>query len=362
MKRSMDAVHELLQKNRVDAFLVSKRENVRYLSGFTGSAGVILIASSHDYFITDSRYAVQSEQEIAGFHIQVLKKNEKVPERILRLLKKTRIGRLGFEPEDLRFQSFQELRKKISPIRLIPVTAGLESIRMIKSEAEVRKILKAVRRAEEAFKTVRKKIRAGISEREIALSMEGLIRRAGAARAAFDLIVSSGERSAMPHGTASEKRLMQGDLVVVDFGAECGGYFSDMTRTLFIGKRFAGKKRKIFETVLDAQNEAIRAIKPGKYLAEIDATARKMIQKAGFGKYFGHGTGHGIGLEVHELPHVAPKNRMRIREGMVFTVEPGIYIPGLGGVRIEDMVQVTVDGCRVLTTLSKGWKAVEGEV
>ncbi len=357
MKRSVDDIHQLLQKNRVDAFLVSKRENVRYLSGFTGSAGVLLITSSNSYIITDSRYATQSEQEVPGFKIHVLKKNEKILERVASLLKRRRISRLGFEPEDLRFQSFHELKKKISPVLLIPVKTGVESLRIIKSEEEVQKIIQAIRRAEEAFTSVKRRIRAGVSEREIAFLMEGFIRRAGAARVAFDLIVSSGERSAMPHGIASTKKLRNGDLVVVDFGAECDGYFSDMTRTLFLGKRFTGKKRKIFEVVREAQNEAIQAVKPGKYFAEIDATARKIIHKAGYSKYFGHGTGHGIGLEVHELPHVASKSRMRIREGMIFTIEPGIYIPGLGGVRIEDMVQATRDGYRILTSLPRGWEA-----
>lgn len=356
MKMAMDDTDLLLQKNRVDALLVTKKENIRYLSGFTGSAGAILITPPSVYFITDSRYATQSEQEVSVCRIQILKKNEKVLERVVSLLKKRKISRLGFEPEDMRFQSFQELKKKVSPVRLIPIKAGIETLRIIKSEEEVQKIIQAIRRAEEAFIKVRSHIRAGISEREVALSMEGAIRRAGAARVAFDLIVSSGERSAMPHGIATTRRLGQGDLVVIDFGAECDGYFSDMTRTLFLGKRFTGRKREIFDVVRDAQNQAIKAVEPGKEFAEIDAMARKIIHKAGFGKYFGHGTGHGVGLEVHELPHVAPGSRMRIREGMVFTIEPGIYIPGLGGVRIEDMVQTTRDGCRVLTSLSREWE------
>ncbi len=346
----------LLQENRVDAIWVTKRENVYYLSGFTGSFGSLLITSSTGYFITDSRYATQSEREVSGFRIGILKKGEQLLERVVRLLKKRKIGRIGFEPMDLRFQPYKELKKKASPARLVPLKNGVESLRLVKSGKEQQKILKAVRRAEEAYASVRKKICPGVPERDIALSMEGKMRRAGAAQVAFDLIVASGKRSAMPHGVASNKRLRKGELVIVDFGAECDGYFSDMTRTLYLGKRLVGEKRKIYDVVREAQEAAIQMIKPGIYFAEIDAVARNVIRKAGFGSYFGHGTGHGIGLEVHELPRVAPNGRERARQGMIFTVEPGIYVPGLGGVRIEDMVLVTERGCRVLTSLSRDWQ------
>jgi Xaa-Pro aminopeptidase len=227
---------------------------------------------------------------------------------------------------------------------------------MVKSEEEVAKLLSAVRRAERAFRSVRKRVVAGRSEREIALAMEGVMRRLGASRVAFDLIVASGPRSAMPHGLASEKKIQTGDLVVIDFGAECDGYFSDMTRTLYAGKRLTGTKRRIFEVVRAAQEAAILRVKPGRTFGEIDKAAREVIGKAGFGAYFGHGTGHGIGLEVHERPYVAPKNQVLVEEGMVFTIEPGIYIPGVGGVRIEDMVLATADGCQVLTRLPRDWK------
>lgn len=350
----------LLQDHRVDALLVTKRENVRYLSGFTGSTAVLLLTSASDYFITDSRYATQSEREVSGFRIQVLRKSERLLDRVARLLQKKQIDRIGFEAGDLNVESYRECRRKFSPVRMIPLKKGVETLRIIKTEEEVQKILVAVQRAEKAFQSQRRRLRVGVSDREIALSMERVMRRLGSSRVAFDLIVASGERSAMPHGIASDKRLKKGELVIVDFGAECGGYFSDMTLTLYMGKRLTGNKRKIYEAVREAQEAAVRKVRPGLAFAEIDEAARQVVRKAGFGAYFGHGTGHGIGLEVHELPHVAPKNRQRVREGMVFTIEPGIYIPGLGGVRIEDMVLVTGGRCRVLTRLPKDWAVGRG--
>jgi Xaa-Pro aminopeptidase len=349
-------VRSLLQDNRVEAFCVTQRENIRYLAGFTGSAGILLITSRGGTFITDSRYAAQSEREVTGFRIQVLNQGEKLLDRVARLLKKKKVTRLGFEPGDLRYQSYLELKSKVKPVRLIPMKKGVETLRLVKSEDEVEKIQRAVQRAEKAFKSVRRDFRAGVKERDIALAMENTMRQSGAACAAFDTIVASGERSAMPHGIASEKRLKMGEFVVVDFGAECDGYFSDMTRTLYLGKRLTGKKRQIYDTVHHAQEAAIDKVKPGRKFEEIDRIARNVIQKSGFGPFFGHGTGHGIGLEVHERPYVAPKSRGIIREGMVFTIEPGIYVPGVGGVRIEDMVLVTQDGCRSLTRLPKDWR------
>jgi Xaa-Pro aminopeptidase len=344
-----------LKKNRVDAFVVTKIENVRYLSGFTGSTAVLLITATRSHLITDSRYATQSEKEVSGFQIQVLKKGETILRRTARLLSRRKIDRLGFEPGDFRFQSYQELKKLLAPIRLVPLKKGVESLRMVKSEQEVEKITHAVQRAEKAFLTIRKQISAGVPEREIAFKMEVHMRRLGAARVAFDTIVASGDRSAMPHGIASDKKIRERELIIIDFGAECDGYFSDMTRTVYSGKRLSGKKRKIYETVREAQKAAISAVKPGKTFGEIDQSARNWITREGFGPYFGHGTGHGIGLEVHEPPYVGPNNDGIICEGMIFTIEPGIYLPGIGGVRLEDMVLVEKEGCRLLTGLSRDW-------
>ncbi|MDX1765291.1 MAG: aminopeptidase P family protein, partial [bacterium] len=301
-------------------------------------------------------YGTQASQEVSGFRLQVLKQGERMMDRVERLVKKGRIKRLGFEPADLKVQSYLDLKKRLSPCRMVPMKKGVEFFRMVKTPDELEKIVQAIRHAEKAFLAAKKAMVEGVLERDVALKMEYGMRKNGALHIAFDTIVGSGERGAMPHGIASDKRLKRGELIVVDFGAESEGYFSDMTRTLYLGKRLTGKKRKIHDIVREAQATAIEAVRPGVTFAEIDGKARDLIKKAGFGKYFGHGTGHGIGLEVHEAPYVSVGNRQILEEGMVFTVEPGIYLPGLGGVRIEDMVLVTGDGCRSLTSLPKGWE------
>jgi Xaa-Pro aminopeptidase len=357
MRPERSALRSLLAANRVDALLVTKRENVRYITGFTGSTGFLLLTPSGGYFITDSRYATQSEREVAGYRVEIIRSGEQLIDRVARLVKKRDVGRLGYEPGDLTVGLYQRLKRGLAPTRLHGVSKkGVETLRIVKQEGEIEALTEAVRRAEQAFRAIRRKLKPGAEERSIAVAMEQVMRRRGAARAAFDLIVASGERGALPHGIAAGRRMKQGDLVVVDFGAECDGYYSDMTRTVYLGKRLTGVKRKIYETVQRAQEAAMARVRPGVAFREIDMAARDTIREAGFGDYFGHGTGHGIGLEVHEPPYVGPNSEETVRQGMVFTVEPGIYIPGVGGVRIEDMVFVTADGCRPLTTLPRVWQ------
>ena len=346
----------LLEECRVNAFLVTKIQNVRYLSGFSGSTALLLITGSSRYLVTDSRYATQAAREVKGFRVQVLKQGERIMDPVERLVRKGRIKKLGFEPADLNVANYLDLKKRLSPCRLVPMKKGIEFFRMVKTSDELEKMTQAVGHAEKAFLAAKKRMAVGVSERDVALGMEHGMRKNGALHIAFDTIVGSGERGAMPHGIASDKRLKRGELIVVDFGAESEGYFSDMTRTLYLGRRLTGTKRKIHDIVREAQAAAIDAVRPGVTFADIDDKARGLIKKEGFGEYFGHGTGHGIGLEVHEAPYVSVGNLQVLEEGMVFTVEPGIYLPGLGGVRIEDMVLVTGDGCRSLTSLPKGWE------
>ncbi len=355
MRGGGTGIQPLLKQHRVDAFLITKMENVRYLTGFTGSTAVLLVTRRGGVFLTDSRYATQSEKEVAGFSVQILRRGEGMTERIARLIRTRRYRRIGFESTDLRVEAFQMLKKALRPITLVPIRSGVETLRMVKSSQELDELQVAIERAEEAFQRVKKLIRPGRREDEIALTMEHSMRKKGASKVAFDTIVASGVRSAMPHGIASSKKIAGRDLIIVDFGAECNGYFSDMTRTLYLGRRLTGKKREIFDVVRAAQEAAISVVRPGITFGEIDRAARDLITKAGYGPFFGHGTGHGIGLEVHELPGVTPNNPVRVEEGMVFTIEPGIYLPGLGGVRIEDMVLATGKGCRLLTGLPRDW-------
>ncbi len=349
-------LHAQMKQHRVDAFLVTKMENVRYLSGFTGSTAVLLVTARGGVFLTDSRYAEQSEQEVHGFSVQILRRGEGVLERMARLIRRRRYRRVGFEGGDLRVDAFQTLKKSLPSCSWVSIRPGVEALRRVKTLPELDELQVAVRRAEQAFTRVKKMIRPGRGENEVALSLEHAMRKEGAAKAAFDTIVASGARSAMPHGIASSKKIAAGDLVIIDFGSECNGYFSDMTRTLYMGRRLTGKKREIFDVVRAAQQAALEIVRPGISFGKIDQAARDRITQAGYGPFFGHGTGHGIGLEVHESPGVTPKNEMIVEEGMVFTLEPGIYLPGLGGVRIEDMVLATGDGCRLLTGLPRGWE------
>jgi Xaa-Pro aminopeptidase len=228
----------------------------------------------------------------------------------------------------------------------------VRELRLRKDRHELAHIRLAVRRAEESFRELKSFIRPGAREQELALKLEYLMREKGARKAAFDTIVASGGNGAMPHASVTNRRIKKGDLVTFDFGAEANGYYCDITRTYCIG-RPSPRQREIHELVLQAQAAAIRSVRPGVTCTSVDAAAREMIQQAGHGKHFGHGTGHGIGLMVHEGPSVSPLSKDHVEQDMVFTVEPGVYVPGWGGVRIEDMVLVTGNGSRILTTLPR---------
>lgn len=243
-------------------------------------------------------------------------------------------------------------------LNVMPVSSMVENLRTIKDEEEIRLIRESIKRAEDAFNSVLPYIKPGVREIEIAWRLEDALKRAGSRRLPFDIIVASGPNSSMPHAKASERRLSKGDLVIIDWGGEAGGYFSDMTRTLLINGGETSKKIEIYEAVLAANREAIRGIRPNIKAGKVDEIARRIIKKGGFGDYFGHGTGHGVGLDIHERPSISPSSKDKLKPGMVFTIEPGIYVPGFGGVRIEDMVCVNSDGFITLTGLSKELKII----
>lgn len=336
----------------VDGFLITDIVNVRYLSGFTGSSGFIILAKGRGgegAFVTDSRYALQAEREIEGLKIYIEKRP--APRAVRALARKLGIRDLGVE-DTVSIGMFNALSSR--DLRLKAFRDPARALRAVKEAGEVASIREAVRRAEAAFLEVRPYIRAGRRESEVAWRLEERLRKKGCRRIPFDIIVASGPNSALPHARAAERKLSAGDLVVVDWGGEAGGYFSDMTRTLLIRGKDAARKKEIHRLVFEAQRKAIRAVRPGAGSPEIDSAARDVIKKAGYGRNFGHGLGHGVGLEVHELPRISPTSKDRLKEGMVFTVEPGVYVPGLGGVRIEDMVLVTQGGAEVLTSLPRG--------
>ena len=332
----------------IDGLLVTDINNVRYFTGFRGSSGFLLITKTANFFVTDFRYKEQAGCEVKGWDIVIEK--EKRAKTVSALAKKLGINRLGFE-SSVSYGFFDALSKK--GIVLKPFKDFIERLRSVKEDREKALIKEAVRRAESAFLAVKPYIKTGAKEKRLAMMLEENLKREGCKCIPFDIIVASGRNSSMPHAKPSEKRLDTGDLVVIDWGGEAEGYFSDMTRTLLIRGSDIGKKKEIYKTVLEANRKAVSAILPGIDGREIDNSARDVIKKAGYAGFFGHGTGHGVGLQVHESPHITWNRKERIRENMVFTIEPGIYVPGTGGVRIEDMVLVKPKGAEVLTKLPR---------
>jgi Xaa-Pro aminopeptidase len=337
-----------------EGFLVTNMHNVRYLTGFTGSSGFVLVTKSGGVFGTDFRYREQALRETSGWEMAVEKGGRAA--LLKRLAGKLGLKRLCVE-SSVTYEFFRRLSAEGMPLRAL--SGGVERLRAVKDSGEMALIREAVRRAEAAFREVKPYIRAGARERAIALRLEERLKKMGCGRIPFGIIVASGENSAMPHAGATERKMAPGDLVVIDWGGEAGGYCSDMTRTLLIrgGRRTAGK-REIYALVLEAGRRAVSSVAPGAEAGRLDGAARGVIEKAGYGRHFGHALGHGVGLEVHELPRIARGREGRIREGMVFTIEPGIYVPGLGGVRIEDMVAVGRRGAELLTSLPRGLEAV----
>jgi len=342
-------LRRIMRERGVDTLLVTQRENVRYLTGFTGSAGSVLLGiSGRPVLITDFRYQEQAKAEASGSKLLIQKKDHSTTIKAAADLFGTAI--LWFDESSMTLERVKALRKQ--KLRLRGMKDPVAEIRQEKDPIELALIRKAIRRAEEAFRKLRPRIRPGTTEQELGLRLEMLIREKGSRRAAFDIIVASGRNGAMPHASVSGRRIRSGDLVTIDFGAEADGYYSDITRTVCVGRPTA-RQREVHDLVLRAQQSAILAVHPGTACSEIDRAARGTIEKAGHGKQFGHATGHGIGLMVHEAPTIAALSKGEIKEGMVFTVEPGVYIPGWGGVRIEDMVLVTKSGHTVLTSLSR---------
>ncbi len=338
----------LMKDESVDALLVTRREDVRYLTGFTGSAGSVLVTSGRPCLITDFRYKTQAGLQTSGIAVEIQKKD--FPSALRDAAHRAGVGTIWFDESSLTIDALKKLRKLALTFKGHGDLVG--QLRQRKDRAEIRAISRAVRRAEESFRELKKYIRPGARERDLALMLEFLMRGKGAKKAAFDSIIASGSNGAMPHAGVTNRRIRQGDLVTFDFGAEADGYHSDMTRTYCIGKPTA-RQREIHGLVQAAQAAAIKAVQPGISCKVVDAAARDMIRAAGHGEHFGHGTGHGIGLMVHEAPSLSPLSKDTLDANMVFTVEPGVYVPGWGGVRIEDMLLMTPRGPRVLTSLPR---------
>jgi Xaa-Pro aminopeptidase len=347
MKR-IAAITEALDSKGIDAILVTDNRNIRYLTGFSGSFGCLIITKKDRVFCTDSRYAEQARRQITGFDVMIV--SDERNKALIEKAKTLGIRTLGFE-STITYAFYKSLLRK--GVRLKAVSNFVEDMRKIKDAAELRFIEKAVEQAEQAFFEIKPYIKKDVSEKKIATMLEDSIKKRGCSALPFDIIVAAGQNSAMPHARPTDNKIKTGDLVLIDWGGEAGGYFSDMTRTFLVKGDNISKKQEIYKTVLLANRAAINSIAESRQAKTVDRTARDIIKNAGYDNYFGHGTGHGVGIDIHELPHISRTGSESIKTGMVFTVEPGIYIPGLGGVRIEDMIAIDKGGCRVLTTIPK---------
>jgi Xaa-Pro aminopeptidase len=350
-------LREKMERLPFDTLWVLQPENRRYLSGFkatdgqlTESSGSLLISKDALVLVTDSRYTTEAEYEAVDFDVITLKKGftESFPEIVSKL--GTRI--LGFDENHLTWSVHRELAKKFrklsQPVRLAPVKGLVEGMREIKDQNEIRSMSAAADLMSEILTTLIKKLRPGKTEKEIAWEIEGLAREGGADGLAFPSIVASGPNSALPHAVPTDRKIRAKEPITFDVGVKIDGYSCDMTRTIFLDGA-TPKFRKIYKTVREAQLAALKQIRPGVKSTVPDSTARQIIRDAGFGDYFGHSLGHGVGLATHEGPRLGPEKPVELKEGMVVTDEPGIYIPGMGGVRLEEMVLIEKDGPRILT-------------
>ncbi|AEF94969.1 peptidase M24 [Desulfotomaculum nigrificans CO-1-SRB] len=351
MIKRVKRLRQLMQEKGIGYLLITKPENRLYLSGFTGSTGVLVIGPETADLLTDFRYIEQARQQCPDFNI-VRVEQQSVFGVTSDVIRNYKGEKLFFEADHLTVKEFNELKEKLGEISLAPCQGLVEQLRMIKDDQEIELIRQAMAIGDQAFEHILKYIKPGVSEWELTLELEYFMRKQGASGPAFDTIMASGPRSALPHGVTSERILQPGDLLTMDYGCVFQGYHSDMTRTMVLGQPDQ-KQLEIYNIVLEAQLAGIAAVKEGVKASEVDQAARQIITDRGYGEYFGHGTGHGVGLNIHEEPRLASKSDTVLKAGMVVTIEPGIYLPGWGGVRIEDSVLVTQNGCEILTSSPK---------
>jgi Xaa-Pro aminopeptidase len=336
--------------NDLDGIILTSPHALRYFTGFCGGEGIALIGPSLRCLFVDSRYTVAALKEAPAFEVIEFGAGQR---DILLRERMQKMRAIGYEDEYLTVAEFQHLKENCKEIaEWVGLSRKLEQLRIIKTDKELSCLRKAEEIAADAFLAVLPQIKAGISEIEVAAELEYQMRKRGSEGTAFETIVVSGAKSSMPHGKPDEKKIAIGDFVTIDFGCIYQGYCSDMTRTVGIG-RITKEQRTIYETVQKAQQCGLDAIRAGISASEADNAARQIIKESGYGEYFGHSLGHGVGLLIHELPNLSPKSEIMLQAGMVVTCEPGIYIPNLGGVRIEDMVCVTENGVENFTPISK---------
>lgn len=345
-KDRLIGLREYLREQELDGVVVSKLENLHYFSGFTGDDSMLVIGMNTAQLVTDFRYVEQAAREAPDFKV---KKQEKgLLKRVAEVINEDGLSRVGFEGGSLCYDWHRKIAGQLHDVDFTH-SVSLDSLRQVKSQEELACIRRAMEIGDEAFEYILTYIRPGISELDVAAALENCMRQKGSRRPSFDTIVASGKRGSLPHGTATEKLINVGEFVTMDYGAVYKGYHSDMTRTVCMG-RADEKQRHVYSTVLKAQELGVSLVQPGASGKEVDRLVRQQIAEAGYGRYFGHGLGHSVGLEIHEEPRLSPSSTCEaLAENMLVTVEPGIYIPDWGGVRIEDTVVVKEGGCEILT-------------
>ncbi|MCP3032985.1 Xaa-Pro peptidase family protein [Halobacillus sp. A1] len=345
----LDNLRQAFEEQQLDGLLIMSEKNRRYLANFTGSSGALLITHNKALFITDFRYTEQAAEQAVNFEIV----EHKVPlhEEVATQVDKLGLKKVGFEKDHLTYGQFDMFAKKLDA-ELVPTSGMVEKLRLIKTEDELTILKDATKIADDAFEHILSYIKPGVREIDISNELEFFMRKQGASSSSFDIIVASGYRSALPHGVASEKEIQTGELVTLDFGALYKGYCSDITRTVAVGE-ISDQLKEIYDTVYHAQLKGMEGLKAGITGKEADALTRDYIKEKGYGEYFGHSTGHGIGLDVHEGPGLSFRSDVKLEPGMVVTVEPGIYVPKIGGCRIEDDTIITENGNEKLSHSTK---------
>lgn len=351
MENRIFRLREFLKRQNCDSVIINKEENLHYFSGFTGDDTILLITLNDCYLVTDSRYIEQAKQQT---NFAVFEQKTGLLAKTAQMIEEMGLLSVAFEGNALKYNAYAKLKDCLKDTDVdFSTSVDLDELRIIKDDDEIELIKKAIWISDEAYSHILKYAKAGMSENDIACELETVMRRLGSQRPAFTTIVASGVRGALPHGTATDKLINDGEFVTIDFGAVYKGYHSDITRTFCIGQA-SDKQREIYDVILNAQLLGLKEIAPGKSGREVDAPVRDYIKNAGYGQYFGHGLGHGVGLEIHELPRLSPLSpTARLEKNMLVTDEPGIYLPDFGGVRIEDTVLVTADGCQPLTQSDK---------
>lgn len=349
-EKRLKSLRKMMKLRNAEALLVTNRISYIYMSGFTGTSAFLLISENRAVLLTDFRYAEQAAAQAPDY--EIVQYSGSHFDEINRIIEKDGIQRMSFEEHNMTYAGYSEYANKLKISEFQPFGQVIEELRRIKDASEIELIQKAVDIADDVFTHILKYIKPGVSELELAAEMEHHMRRLGATGTSFETIIASGRRASMPHGVASGKKIEAGDIITLDFGALYKCYCSDMTRTVFLGKPDSELER-IYKIVLEANLKGIDAVKSGSIGKDVDAKVRSFISESGFGSNFGHGLGHGVGLEIHEDPTLSMRGDIELKDSMVVTVEPGIYVAGLGGVRIEDMAVVSGSKADILTKSTK---------